>query len=477
MSCDCCTGSGTSPCATPAVLASAETLPSALENFIAHFFGAVTKSVVDGKVVWTLPCSLEQGLEANPRAQGEGLACYFLRLFQNGIQGLQGVPGAAGLAGAAGKAGYTRSTAGFNQPNVGQNLLLNVQDSSIFPQGGMAFVEDSGWFEIVARAPGTLTLTLRVSSVAAGFPVATNRLVLISGPPGPNGPAATKGDKGDTGDAGPVGPAGPAGVNGTNAYTVTTAAFNQPAAGSEITLFVEQTTAFVAGMAVYVEGSGLYSVGSVGANSLTCTCLTPAVGVGDVVLDAAKVVPAGPPGAAGAPGAQGPAGADSNTRVILVGMETKEATNTNAEANVLPDAIGEGLPANSLQAGTVLKFRFSGMLRSKADPVGSITVRAKFGATVVGLFVFTPTQLQSDVFWQLDLNVTIRSIGVAGSMVVNGLLEWFDAATLKGMAYLSTIPVAINTTSAILPNFTAQWATADVSNSFKVTDYVVVRLN
>lgn len=61
-----------------------ESLESALANFITQFFGSLTKSVVNGAVVWTLPCDLDSGIEGNPRAEGEGLACYFLRLLEEG---------------------------------------------------------------------------------------------------------------------------------------------------------------------------------------------------------------------------------------------------------------------------------------------------------------------------------------------------------------------------------------------------------
>lgn len=78
----CCT---TNPCGSAAVADPAnETLASALTNFTNEFFGTVTKTLVNGSVVWGLPCNLSDGLDGNPRVPGEGLACYFLRLLQDG---------------------------------------------------------------------------------------------------------------------------------------------------------------------------------------------------------------------------------------------------------------------------------------------------------------------------------------------------------------------------------------------------------
>lgn len=62
--------------------ANAETLASALNNFQTAFFGTVTKTCVNGKVVWTLPCDLDAGIDGYPRLAGEGVACYLLRIFQ-----------------------------------------------------------------------------------------------------------------------------------------------------------------------------------------------------------------------------------------------------------------------------------------------------------------------------------------------------------------------------------------------------------
>lgn len=59
-----------------------EPLASALNNFIASFFGSISKTCVDNQVQWILPCDLNTGLAGFERRQGEGTACYLLRLFE-----------------------------------------------------------------------------------------------------------------------------------------------------------------------------------------------------------------------------------------------------------------------------------------------------------------------------------------------------------------------------------------------------------
>lgn len=58
-----------------------EPLSSALDNFITSFFGTLTKTCVNGEIVWVLPCNLDSApITGYPRLPNEGLACYFSRV-------------------------------------------------------------------------------------------------------------------------------------------------------------------------------------------------------------------------------------------------------------------------------------------------------------------------------------------------------------------------------------------------------------
>lgn len=66
-----------------------ESLSSSLDNFIKSFYGEVTKTVdEDGNIVWDLPCNLDEGFDGIPRVEGEGLACYWMRVLQPSAQAL-----------------------------------------------------------------------------------------------------------------------------------------------------------------------------------------------------------------------------------------------------------------------------------------------------------------------------------------------------------------------------------------------------
>lgn len=200
--CQSCTPCGVSETNT----AACESLSSQIQNFVDQFFGSVIKSEEDGQVVWSLPCSLEIGLQNNPRAVGEGLACYFLRLFSQGIIGATGPAGEPGAPGADGKNAFTITLASFTQPTLGSP---NIQISTLFNpallEGLYVFIDESGWYQITATdGAGALWLTLVKELSGAPATITAGKLVVPSGFPGvsvtgPQGPQGTQGPQGGPG--------------------------------------------------------------------------------------------------------------------------------------------------------------------------------------------------------------------------------------------------------------------------------------
>lgn len=205
-------------CDNPCVIAEhntvqCESLPSRVENFTKNFFGDVVRTEVNGQVVWSLPCGLDVGLPANPRGLDEGLACYFLRLFNDGIVGLQGEPGAPGQTGAAGHNAYTVTLASFVNPAPGHTVTVQTLYNPGILKESYVFVDTSGWYQVVnTTISGLLTLLLLVAAPGSGITPA-GKLVVPSGQPGQSitGP---KGDPGQTGPKGGIGPQGLPGLQG-----------------------------------------------------------------------------------------------------------------------------------------------------------------------------------------------------------------------------------------------------------------------
>ena len=68
---------------------SPESVPSLISNLVNALYGEITKTVVDGRVVWNIPCDPNNTAEVDqiPREEGEGLLCYLLRVFANSLDG------------------------------------------------------------------------------------------------------------------------------------------------------------------------------------------------------------------------------------------------------------------------------------------------------------------------------------------------------------------------------------------------------
>jgi hypothetical protein len=197
----------TNPCTvTTSNTPACESLPSQIENFTTQFFGTVVKTEVDGAVRWTLPCNLETGLENNPRIDNEGLACYFLRLFDEGITGATGPAGPAGANGANGNNAYSVTLASFTQPTLSSpTLVIQISANPVFVVGLYIFIENSGWYLITnTDSLGNLWVTLSRPLSGVTGQVTAGKLVTPSGYPGESVTGATgpQGPKGDTGTAG-----------------------------------------------------------------------------------------------------------------------------------------------------------------------------------------------------------------------------------------------------------------------------------
>lgn len=220
------------PCHTDPNTPGCESLPSQIQNFTLQFFGEVIKTEVDGEVVWSLPCSLDVGLPNNPRGEGEGLACYFLRLFHDGIAGLAGPQGEPGTDGANGHNAYTVTLQSFTQPTLASPLLQvrTVLNPSTL-DSLYVFIQDSGYYQINSTdGNGVLFLTLSKPLTGVSGTVSAGKLVVPSGYPGVSvpgqpgaiGPQGPKGDPGVsvTGPQGLQGPTGPQGIAGASIVTV-----------------------------------------------------------------------------------------------------------------------------------------------------------------------------------------------------------------------------------------------------------------
>ena len=224
MSCNC----DPNPCkVTVTNTADCESLPSQISNFTTQFFGTVTMTEVDNEVAWVLPCMLDVGLPNNPRNADEGLACYFLRLFEDGIVGLTGPKGETGDPGTNGDNAYAVTLAGFEQPNLQspQIQIFTNNYSQALGVDSYVYITNSGYYVVTATdAQGTMWLTLTRPINNPDTYHNAGRLIVPTGYPGES----------ITGPQGPQGVAGPQGTPGES-FTATNA-FYSAAVGTDFAL-------------------------------------------------------------------------------------------------------------------------------------------------------------------------------------------------------------------------------------------------
>jgi hypothetical protein len=65
----------------PYPILSHESVPSLIDNLTKALYGTITKSVSNGRIVWTIPCDPNNTASffGVPRNTGEGLLCYIIR--------------------------------------------------------------------------------------------------------------------------------------------------------------------------------------------------------------------------------------------------------------------------------------------------------------------------------------------------------------------------------------------------------------
>jgi hypothetical protein len=276
-----------------------ESLPSELDNFVLNFFGSVTKvQTEEDRVEWALPCGLDQGLADYRKLEGEGISCYFLRLFQDSIVGLTGDKGEKGDPGANGADGRTTVAEAFTVPPTSAPVVnIKVANGAVLPDNVNIFVESAGWFSVASHSGNTLSCQLLTAIALEGSYVPVGSLVIPVGPEGAVGPAGGKGSRGDRGEDGDAGAPGAAGEDGGDANTRTTASYVQPAVNSTVPVPVADGGPVSGGAEVLLGGVGYYQIAASSPGLLTLRNrggVTPAPTT--VVADDKTVLLSGLPG-------------------------------------------------------------------------------------------------------------------------------------------------------------------------------------
>jgi len=226
MSCGCNNTSTACP-EVPYPQISSESVPSLISNLVYALYGQINKSVVNGRVVWDIPCDPNNTAEVDniPREEGEGLLCYLLRLFAQSLDSY-GQFLRWGFTG-SGQSAFTLT--GAYQPD--RNAYLAYIDG---------VVQDPINYTISTSVPRVLTFSAPIPSGSFLTIVELSSRAGATGATGIQGLTGSTGSTGvgATGATGPQGtPGGATGLQGATGLTGATGAM--PMGGGTDKLFYE----------------------------------------------------------------------------------------------------------------------------------------------------------------------------------------------------------------------------------------------
>ena len=184
---------------------SSESVPSLIGNLIYALYGTINKTIINGRVVWDIPCDPNNTAEVDdiPREEGEGLLCYLIRLFNDYLSG-----GEFLRWGFSGSGQTTFALPGAHQPNnVGYLAYID------------GVVQDPINYTISSTIPRVLTF---ITPIPSGSFLTIVELSSRAGATGATGLTGATGFSaiGSTGSTGPQGISGTAAGGGQRwAYT------------------------------------------------------------------------------------------------------------------------------------------------------------------------------------------------------------------------------------------------------------------
>lgn len=206
MSCNCNSSTYSSTCCpeVPYPTISSESVPSLIDNLVYALYGTINKTISSGRVIWDVPCDPNNTTEIfdQPRLDGEGLMCYFIRLANNGtflgatgpvgatgasgINGLNGATGSTGLTGATGPSGGPAGATGATGPQgpIGPGGGATGATGATGPAGGATGAGgDAIFWENDQNVTASYTITTNKNAMSAG-PITVNSGVIVTIPSG-----------------------------------------------------------------------------------------------------------------------------------------------------------------------------------------------------------------------------------------------------------------------------------------------------
>ena len=391
MSCGCNNSTYSSTCCPeiPYPSISSESVPSLISNLVYALYGTINKTIVNGRVVWDIPCDPNNTAEVEqiPREEGEGLLCYLLRLFAQSLDGY----GQFLRWGFASSGQTTFTLTGAYQPD--RNAYLAYIDG---------VVQDPINYTISSTLPRVLTFSAPVPSGSFLTIVELSSRAGATGATGPQG-ATGFGATGATGLTGATGPSGgPTGATGLAspaggdrwAYTSNGSTLSYNINGAISTM----STAFFVAFDGVSQDPNNYSITAGSPYTITFST-APASGVVIVIVSLNGIQ--GATGLTGLTGATGPSGGPTGATGLT---GATGATGTTGSTGSTGPAGATGVGATGA-TGALPPTNFGNAWAYTGD--GIQTVFAITG----GLSILAPAYLvHVDGVYQKSTNYTIDNV-------------------------------------------------------------------
>jgi len=130
-------------------------------------------------------------------------------------------------------------------------------------------------------------------------------------------------------------------------------------------------------------------------------------------------------------------------------------TNTTTETDILGTGVGSlTVPANFFKVGDAYHAKVGGTI--SAQNGDEITIRIKDGATVLATTGLISLQAVTALAWEIEIDFTIRTIGVSGQIFTNGNFAYNrNTGSLEGFVFsdVQTIDTTVINTLMV----TAEW--------------------
>jgi hypothetical protein len=146
-------------------------------------------------------------------------------------------------------------------------------------------------------------------------------------------------------------------------------------------------------------------------------------------------------------------------------------TNTVTETSII--GAGQGtltVPANAFVVGNSYHAKIGGEI--SAQNGDTITIRIKNGATVLASTGTISLSSCTTQGWEIEIDFTIRTIGVSGSILTNGNFIYNrDTGAFEGFVFndLQTIDTTLSSTLDI----TVEWGQAKTQDVIKSTSFML----